>query len=180
MCRRSINSCGFAFLALWLVTSCYVFCQAQVNRRDINKAVAIKKPPKKPTALIKVASDQNLTDCLASSNAPKPSVNRTPAKTAAGYLISDCEPMALVILYQPQLSYPRLAVTAKASGVVRVEVVIDEDGRVIWAQVVEGHPLLRSAALRAACQTRIKPVVDCIGRRLKPNTILCFNFEPKK
>ena len=103
-------------------------------------------------------------------------MNRTQARTAQGYLISDCEPMTLYTTFTPDLIYPPAAQAVQAAGLVSVDVVINEDGKVIWAKVVEGHPLLRVAALRAACQTRFKPVVDCIGRRLKTNTIIYYTF----
>lgn len=159
--RRFTERCVFSFIVLWLVASCVEFSHAQARRRKI----------KKPAAL---------TGCSASFKAPKPNINRTPAKTAQGHLISDCEPVNLKTVYQPQLAYPKIARAAKVAGVVKVEVVIDEEGKVIWTNVVEGHPLLRAAALRGACQTRIEPAVDCIGRRLKTNTILYFNFNPEK
>jgi TonB family protein len=117
---------------------------------------------------------------LASSNLPKPIVEWPSARTPQGYLISDCEPMNLKPFYRPEITYPKLARAARVSGVVRVEVVIDEEGKVIWAKVVEGHPLLQAAALRAACQIRIQPAVDCLARHLKVNTILYFNFKPEK
>ncbi len=48
--------------------------------------------------------------------------------------------------------YPPIARAARASGAVQVQVTISEEGRVIEAAVIGGHPLLRDASLNAAKQ----------------------------
>lgn len=50
--------------------------------------------------------------------------------------------------------YPPVARAAHASGTVRVAVIIDEQGNVIAARAVDGHPLLQAAAVSAARQSR--------------------------
>lgn len=42
---------------------------------------------------------------------------------------------------------------------VKVEVVVDEEGKIIWARAVEGHPLLREAAVQAARQAEFDPLL---------------------
>src|ERR1041385_6216671 len=54
----------------------------------------------------------------------------------------------------PQPSYPPVARAAKASGTVTVQVTVDEQGNVISATPVSGHPLLRAAAVAAARQAK--------------------------
>ena len=54
----------------------------------------------------------------------------------------------------PLPEYPAVARAAKASGNVTVEITIDEEGNVISARSVSGHPLLQSAAVTAARQAR--------------------------
>src|SRR3989442_5993217 len=46
--------------------------------------------------------------------------------------------------------YPPLAKAARVSGAVVVEVTIDEEGNVMSARAISGHPLLKDAALAAA------------------------------
>jgi len=46
--------------------------------------------------------------------------------------------------------YPPIALAAHASGKVVVLIVINEEGKVIAAKSVSGHPLLQAAALKAA------------------------------
>ena len=74
---------------------------------------------------------------------------------------------------QPQ--YPPIAKAARAAGAVQVQVTISEEGRVIDAQVVSGHPLLRDAALQAARQWVFKPT-ELSGVPVKVQGILTFNF----
>ncbi len=177
--KQILKNFGFIVLALSLGASCFVVSYAQTKQRKSKKSVAAKQPQKISTS-DKSVSDAECDDCIASSNSPRPDVNRTPAKTSEGYLISDCEPMTLYTTFKPELVYPPAARAVQAAGLVSVDVVIDEDGKVIWAKVIEGHPLLHAAALRAACHTRFKPVVDCIKRRLKTNTVIYYNFNLDK
>jgi len=72
-------------------------------------------------------------------------------------------------------TYPAIARTARASGAVQVQVMISEEGRVISAEVVSGHPLLREAALQAAKQWTFKPT-ELSGVPVKVQGILTFNF----
>ena len=61
------------------------------------------------------------------------------------------------IVEQVKPVYPSAAKAIKAEGKVRVKIIVDLRGRVREACVVEGHPLLRNAALRAARESRFKP-----------------------
>jgi TonB family protein len=74
-------------------------------------------------------------------------------------------------------AYPPEARTAGASGEVRVRIVFDETGRVIWAKAISGHQLLHAAAVEAARQTRFKPVTIG-GKPEKVMGILVYTFVP--
>lgn len=78
-------------------------------------------------------------------------------------------------LKRVQPTYPPIAKAARASGAVQVQVTISEEGRVIEAQVVNGHPLLRDAAVQAARQWVFKPT-ELSGVPVKVQGILTFNF----
>jgi len=71
--------------------------------------------------------------------------------------------------------YPAVAKQVNASGEVRVEVIIGEDGRVISANAVSGHPALRSAAEDAARKWVFKPTL-LDGRPVKQPGTLSFVF----
>jgi TonB family protein len=67
------------------------------------------------------------------------------------------------------------APAARAAGAVQVQVTISEDGRVIEAAVMNGHPLLRDAALQAARRWTFQPT-ELSGVPVKVQGILTFNF----
>jgi TonB family protein len=74
-----------------------------------------------------------------------------------------------------QPTYPAVAKAAKAQGPVQVQITVDENGSVTTAEAIEGHPLLRDAALEAARQWQFKPT-DLGGKPAKVQGILTFNF----
>ena len=78
-------------------------------------------------------------------------------------------------LKKVQPPYPPIAKAARASGAVQVQVTISEEGRVIAADVVSGHPLLREAAVQAARQWVFKPT-ELSGVPVKVQGVLTFNF----
>ena len=54
-------------------------------------------------------------------------------------------------------TYPSIARSSHASGEVRVLVIIDKEGNVMAAEAVDGHPLLRGAAIKAAKASKFTP-----------------------
>lgn len=74
-------------------------------------------------------------------------------------------------------NYPAAARAVRASGAVNVQVTIDEDGEVIMANAVSGHPLLRQAAERAAKESRFAPTI-LEGQPVKVTGIIVYNFVP--
>ncbi len=173
--KQIIKTLAFVALVISLVASFVVFAYAQTKRR-VKKPVAAKRQTQKPIVAANSTSDENLAECLACSDKPKPDIYGSNPKTKPKYIVSDCEPVNLTTIVQPKISYPKAAQAVKASGLVKVDAVFDETGKVIWAKVVEGHPLLRAEALRVACLTRIKPPVNCVGKPRKVNPILNYNF----
>lgn len=75
----------------------------------------------------------------------------------------------------PQPRYPFDAKNAKASGVVRVLVTIDETGKVVAAQAIDGHPLLRAPAEEAARAALFKPP-SAEGKPVRVTGIILYNF----
>ena len=81
-------------------------------------------------------------------------------------------------VYAPQPEYPPIAKAAGAQGVVAVKVTVNEEGRVVAAEAVAGHPLLLQAAVAAARETKFKPtVVD--GKPVKVSGVISYNFTLK-
>jgi TonB family protein len=75
----------------------------------------------------------------------------------------------------PAPTYPPAAKAVKASGTVAVQVTIDEDGNVISATAVGGHPLLRASAVEAARDAKFKPTF-LSGQAVKVTGVLTYNF----
>jgi protein TonB len=59
--------------------------------------------------------------------------------------------------YNVNPEYPALARQTRIQGIVVVEAIIDEEGNVVQARVVSGHPLLIDAALKAVLQWKYEP-----------------------
>jgi TonB family protein len=75
----------------------------------------------------------------------------------------------------PKPVYPALARSARASGVVVVEVTVDEEGKVISGRALSGHPLLQAAAVEAAYQARFAPT-KLSGRPVKVLGTISYHF----
>lgn len=78
-------------------------------------------------------------------------------------------------LDKPAPPYPALAKAARAQGTVAVQIVIDEQGKVISAKATSGHPLLQSAAVQAAFRARFTPTV-LGGLPVKVTGSITYNF----
>jgi TonB family protein len=74
-------------------------------------------------------------------------------------------------------AYPAAARAVRAAGAVNVQVIIDEQGNVISAQAVSGHPLLRAAAVQAARTSTFSPTL-LQGQPVKVTGIIVYNFVP--
>ena len=76
---------------------------------------------------------------------------------------------------KPNPTYPQAALDARVSGVVVVEILVDEKGIVQAAKAVSGHPLLRQAAVDAAYQARFVPT-RVSGNPVKVSGKLVYRF----
>jgi periplasmic protein TonB len=75
----------------------------------------------------------------------------------------------------PKPAYPPIARAAHASGTVVVQVLIDENGNVVSAKAVSGHPLLQAVAVGAARQARFSPT-KLSGQPVKVTGVIQYNF----
>ena len=65
----------------------------------------------------------------------------------------------------PQPVYRRWSQGSRVSDIAQAEVVIDiNSGRVVWARLSNGHPLLRVAVRDVVCRARFVPTNDVNGR----------------
>ena len=98
--------------------------------------------------------------------APKPTPPRAPI--SGGVL--NGKAMSL-----PKPAYPPIARAAHAAGTVVVQVLIDENGNVVSAKAVSGHPLLQGAAVGAARQAKFSPT-KLSGQPVKVTGVIQYNF----
>jgi len=82
------------------------------------------------------------------------------------------------LVSKPEPEYPAIALVARASGEVKVQVTIDEGGKVIDATVVSGHPLLQAAAVKAARAAVFAPTL-LDGKAVKVVGVIDYNFVPR-
>src|SRR2546421_6757247 len=71
--------------------------------------------------------------------------------------------------------YPAIARSAHACGAVNVQITIDENGNVLSARPVSGHPLLQAAAGAAARRSKFTPT-KLSGQPVKVSGIIVYNF----
>jgi len=75
----------------------------------------------------------------------------------------------------PTPAYPPIARAEHAAGTVVVQVLIDENGTVVSARAVSGHPLLQAVAVGAAKQARFSPT-KLSGQPVKVTGVIQYNF----
>jgi TonB family protein len=101
---------------------------------------------------------------------PKPTPKPAPKTVSGGVLNGKATSL-------PKPAYPAAAKAVRAGGPVSVQVLIDENGSVISASAVSGHPLLRAAAASAARGARFSPTL-LSGQAVKVSGVITYNFVP--
>ncbi|MBK7393458.1 MAG: energy transducer TonB [Chloracidobacterium sp.] len=77
---------------------------------------------------------------------------KNPLKNFIPICHNDCP----VVSCRPVIRFPVTARAVRATGSVKVHVLVDEKGKVLYARVLTGHPLLREVAIQGACRTEFK------------------------
>ena len=72
--------------------------------------------------------------------------------------------------------YPREAKQYRFSGVVKVETIVDETGKVVYARAISGQLLLKQAAERAARVSSYQPKKTCGDKPIKFRWMITYNF----
>lgn len=79
------------------------------------------------------------------------------------------------IVSKPVPPYPQIAVVSHTQGSVTVEILVDEQGRVVAATATSGPALLRAAAQQAAMLARFTPT-QLNGQPVKVTGVINYNF----
>jgi len=102
---------------------------------------------------------------------PPPTTSSSDPKTISGGVLNG------KATELPKPPYPPAARAVRASGAVSVQVLVDESGRVVSANAVSGHPLLRAAAVQAARSAKFNPTL-LSGKPVKVSGVLTYQFTP--
>jgi periplasmic protein TonB len=132
---------------------------------DSNAQVAMPSGPGSGTVVSAPAS-VNIADEPPPPEAPKPTPPRAPI--SGGVLNGKA-------ISLPKPAYPPIAKAAHASGTVVVQVLIDENGNVVSAKALSGHPLLQAVAVGAARQAKFSPT-KLSGQPVKVTGVIQYNF----
>ncbi len=134
------------------------------NRGRMLKAAPLKKEESSYYVIGKTSGAPETTyqDSESTKDAPK---------TVSGGVVNG---KAINLVKPP---YPAAARAVRAAGAVNVQVTIDEQGNVISAQAVSGHPLLRAASVQAARASTFSPTL-LQGQPVKVVGIIVYNFVP--
>jgi protein TonB len=130
---------------------------------DSNAAVAMPSGPGAGTVVTAP------TKVAIADEPPPPEPKPTPRAPISGGVLNG------KAINLPKPSYPAIAKAAHASGTVVVQVLIDENGNVVSANAVSGHPLLIQAAVSAARQARFSPT-KLSGQPVKVTGVIQYNF----
>ena len=112
----------------------------------------------------------------AGEDVPPPTPAPTPAPTPTQRTIrASTGVISSKVITKPAPPYPAIAKAAKVQGTVNVEILIDESGRVVSASAVDGHVMLKPAAVQAARQARFTPTL-LGGHPVKVSGVITYNF----
>lgn len=104
---------------------------------------------------------------------PPPPVRKAPPAPTTPISIGVVNGRAISL---PKPPYPPTALSVGVEGEVTVQVTIDEKGRVVSAKAAKGHPLLRTAAERAAMDARFTPTL-LSEVPVKVTGVIIYNFK---
>ena len=132
---------------------------------DSNATVAVPAGPGSGTVTTGAP-----TKVIDTEEPPPPEVKPTPPRAPISGGVLNGKAISL-----PKPAYPPIARAAHAAGTVVVQVLIDENGNVVSAHAVSGHPLLTAAAVGAARQARFSPT-KLSGQPVKVTGVIQYNF----
>ena len=130
-------------------------------------------PPPKPAPIPVPTSSPSASNTQPPASSSDTSANTSPppaSKPISGGVLNG------KAIYLPKPLYPPNARNARASGVVTVEVMLSEEGKVLSARAVSGNPFLRQSAVDAARQARFTPTI-LSGKPVQVAGVITYNFS---
>jgi len=135
-----------------------------VGNADSNAQVAMPSGPGSGN-VVSAPAKVNIAD-----EPPPPEAKPTPPRAPISGGVLNGKAISL-----PKPAYPPIAKAAHASGTVVVQVLIDENGSVVSAKAISGHPLLQAVAVGAARQAKFSPT-KLSGQPVKVTGVIQYNF----
>jgi TonB family protein len=151
---------------------------APVNAEPNKRASPVPTPSTARPSPQQTATREEPKPTSTPTSTPTPTPTATPTPTPTATPPSHTNPGAVLngkAISLPQPLYPPIARAAHASGTVVVQVVVDENGNVISAKAISGHPLLQAAAVEAAKQAKFSPT-KLMGQPVKVSGVLQYRF----
>jgi protein TonB len=153
------------------------------NKRDNKKAVAPSVPdlPSASTSATKLASgpvDLKIQAVNTNQQVPLVDLGSEPPPSPAPKPI--LKPVSGGVLNGtainlPPPTYPEAAKRMRTQGVVSVDVILDETGKVVAANASSGPPILREAAVQAALRAKFSPT-KLSGQPVKVSGVINYKF----
>jgi protein TonB len=135
----------------------------QLGSSDSNAAAPMAAGPGSGTGIVSAPTKVDIAE-------PPPPPAATPPRAPISGGVLNGKAISL-----PKPSYPPIARQAHASGTVVVQVTIDENGNVISARAISGHPLLQAVSVGAARGARFSPT-KLSGQPVKVTGVITYNF----
>lgn len=178
----SISFCWIAFFSTSTVAN-IVFYDAKLEEKvqliTMSCGIIEPKPATKKISAYLVRFPVSLPGCYLPRepyNSSKENDALDNAFNSADLLHQDEATVQSTVINRVNAKRPALAIAAKITGEVKVKVLIDEEGKVLHAKIICGHPLLQQSALKAAKEWTFKPTL-VNGLAVKVESSLTFKFD---
>ena len=151
------------------------------NRQNNNKKVpVVQELPSASTSATKLASgpvDLKVQAMSTSSQVPVVNIDEPPPSPGPKPILKPVSGGVLngTALTLPPPIYPESAKRMRTQGMVAVEVILDETGKVVSANATSGPAILRDAAIQAALRARFSPT-KLSGQPVKVSGVINYKF----